>query len=120
MAVIPDPRTSYHEEPHNLFPGPHDPSSATDTVEALWVLVPAVAAVLVLIWLISATALQPPRCPSNQTRSPLSKRSRSRRPHQLPRLSRTRHHRLSQRSSRHRFFGQAVPRLFAWIRIIHA
>jgi hypothetical protein len=60
MAVIPDPRTSYHEEPHNLFPGPHDPSSATDTVGALWVLVPAVAAVLVLIWLISATALQPP------------------------------------------------------------
>jgi hypothetical protein len=60
MAVIPDPRPSYHEEPHNLFPGPHDPSSATDTVGALWVLVPAVAAVLVLIWLVSATTLQPP------------------------------------------------------------
>ena len=56
MAVTHDPR----EETHNLFPGPHDPSSTTDTVGALWVLVPALAAMLVLIWLISATTLQPP------------------------------------------------------------
>ena len=60
MAVTHDPRPPYREETHNLFPGPHDPSSTTDTVGALWVLVPAMAAVLVLIWLISATAVQPP------------------------------------------------------------
>jgi hypothetical protein len=60
MAVTHDPRPPYREETHNLFPEPHDPSSTTDTVGALWVLVPAVAAVLVLIWLISATTVQPP------------------------------------------------------------
>jgi hypothetical protein len=69
MAVIPDPRPPYRDETHTLFPEPHDPSSTTDTVGALWVLVPAVAAVLVLIWLISATAVQPLRFPWTQTRA---------------------------------------------------
>ena len=60
MAVVPHPRPPYREETRALFPEPHDPSSTTDTVGALWVFVPAVAALLVLIWLISATVVQPP------------------------------------------------------------
>ena len=60
MAVTSDPRPPYREETHTLSPEPHDPSSTTDTVGALWVFVPAVAALLVLIWLVSATTVQPP------------------------------------------------------------
>jgi len=72
MAVTHDPRD--REETHNLFPRPHDPSSTTDTVGALWVLVPAVAAVVVLIWLISATTLQPPPVSVDPNARPLVER----------------------------------------------
>ena len=55
MAVTPDPRTPYHEEPHTA-----PPQSMMDIASAFWIVLAAALAAGVLIWLISATSIEPP------------------------------------------------------------
>jgi hypothetical protein len=55
MAVTPDPRTPYHEEPYTA-----PPQSMMDIASAFWIVLAAVLAAGVLIWLISATSIKPP------------------------------------------------------------
>ena len=55
MAVTPDPRTPYHEEPHTA-----PPRSMTDFAAAFWVVAAAALAAVVLIWLITATSIRIP------------------------------------------------------------
>jgi hypothetical protein len=55
MAVTPDPRTPYHEEPHAA-----PPRSMMDIASAFWIVVAAVLAAGVLIWLFAATSVRIP------------------------------------------------------------
>ena len=55
MAVTPDSRTPYHEEPHTA-----PPRSMTDFAAAFWVVAAAALAAVVLIWLITATSVRIP------------------------------------------------------------
>jgi hypothetical protein len=55
MAVTPDPRSPYHEEPHAA-----PAQSMMDIASAFWIVLAAVLAAGVLTWLISATSIEPP------------------------------------------------------------
>jgi hypothetical protein len=59
MVVIPDPRPPYREKPHDLYAPP--PRSMLDTASAFWTVVAAALATVVLIWIVYATLVGPPK-----------------------------------------------------------